>query len=107
VSRFRTARASQDELAHLGFSSETMGDGRVHPTSWNSGTHVRLPMATTARYTFEDEDQALRFVRICTHAHQGFAFFRRGVEVMIIDPTRRYAIEIDTIARECGGKLAG
>lgn len=63
-------------------------------------------MATTARYIFEDEDQALRFVRICTHAHQGFAFFRRAREVLIIDPTRRFGVEIDVIARECGGKPA-
>lgn len=57
-------------------------------------------------YDFPDEEDAKRFVFLVTRAHAGFAFFRQGTRVTVIDPHAMYAREIFRIARECGGDPA-
>lgn len=63
-------------------------------------------MAHQQKYVFPDEEDAKRFVKTVVLAHQGFAFFRDGARVTVIDPHSMYAREIFRLARECGGVAA-
>lgn len=63
-----------------------------------------MPQQST--YVFPDDEDSKRFVRMLVAAHQGFAIFRMGTRVTVIDPFSMYAREIFRIARECGGDPA-
>lgn len=56
------------------------------------------------KFRFPDEEDARRFVALASKAQKGFAFFRTGTDVTVIDPFAMYARELLRIARECGGE---
>ena len=59
-------------------------------------------MPRQSKYRFPDEAAARRFVQTCLK-QGGFAFFRDGLEVTVIDPTGMFGRDIFNVARECGG----
>jgi hypothetical protein len=54
-------------------------------------------------YTFDDEYSAIRFVIVCAKSDRGFAMFRHGTRVTVLDPTGMNLRDIFRFARECGG----